>query len=205
MRFWWIIALIIALAVPALLLTIPSASGSNPATPFLALAAVPVPEIPAKAAELVQTAPAAQRGQTLQEVMRAVSAVARPGVLPFVVNAISRGAPEMAGSVTSLAMGLQPEDEFYFCRAATCAAPGQAREILEAACRADPPNYANFAIVVWQQAPAAGGAILAGLTAAVPGLGHFLERAEIEVGTNNLQEVVIKTTQLVAAASQPAK
>ena len=70
-------------------------------TPFLALSRVPVPEMPAKAADLVQAAPILEREATAAAVLRAVTTMARPGVMPYVVSAICRRNPEVAGAVVA--------------------------------------------------------------------------------------------------------
>ena len=97
MRFKWIV-LLSASGMLALLACLLSAHGGNAvnSTPFIALSSLPVPEIPAKAADLVQAAAASEREKTAQEVLRVVSVIARPGVLPYVVSAICRGNPDAA-------------------------------------------------------------------------------------------------------------
>ena len=96
MKLKWVVVLAALVSLAVLLACfIPAHVGSAAsATPFLALSGVPVPEIPAKAAELVHSAAAPDRDRTAQDVLRAVSAVAKPGVLPYAVSAICRGNPK---------------------------------------------------------------------------------------------------------------
>src|ERR1039457_3727317 len=98
MKLKWIVLSGASGIVAVLLACLLSAHGGNaaPSTPFLALSGMSVPEIPAKAAELVHAAAAPDREQTAQDVLRAVSMIARPGVLPYAVSAICRGNPEAA-------------------------------------------------------------------------------------------------------------
>lgn len=170
--------------------------GSVPSTPFLALSSVSVPEIPAKAAELVHTAAAPDREQTARDVLRAVSAIARPGVLPYVVSAVCRGNPEVAGPVVATAVELQPGDVLIFSQAALCAAPGQVERVVFAACRAAPLSCASIALAASRQLPSATNLILAGLAGARPELKPCLEEAEIQAGPAGFEAVINKTVRL---------
>ena len=122
---------------------------------------MPVPEIPAKAAELVHAAAASDRDRTAQDVLRAVSTIAKPGVLPYVVSAICRGNPEVAGSVVATAIKLQPENAVVLSKAALCAAPGQVEQIVFSACKAAPASCAEVALAASGEQPAARDLILA--------------------------------------------
>jgi hypothetical protein len=165
-------------------------------TPFLALSSVSVPEIPATAADLVHVAAASDREQTAEEVLHAVSVIARPGVLPYVVSAICRSDPEVAGSVVTTAIELQPDDVLDFSEAALCAAPGQAEQIVFSACKTAPHSCANVALAAYTQLPSSQDLILAGLVGALPYLQDYVEAAEVEVGTNDFAAVMNQTVQL---------
>jgi hypothetical protein len=197
MKLKWIVFLG-ASGLLALLACLFSAPGGNAhyATPFAALSSVPVPEIPAKAADLVHAAAASTREQTVNEVLRDVAAIARPGVLPYVVSAICRRTPEATGSVLATAIDLQPGDVLIFTRAALCAAPDQAEQIVYSASKAEPPSCADVALVAYRQLPSASKLILAGFAGAMPGLEIYLEKAELQVGTNDCEAVIMKTAQL---------
>lgn len=169
-------------------------------TPFMVLSGVPVPEIPAKAAELVHAAAVQDRKQTAQDVLRAVSAVARPGVLPYVVSAICHENPDVAGEVVAVAIGLQPHYALVFSKAALCAAPSQVEEIVFSTCKAAPGLYADVALVAFGILPSKGDLVLAGMTGAYPGLKPILEEAQVQVGTNDFEAVIRRTEKLVADA-----
>ncbi len=174
--------------------TAPSASS----TPFTVLSGVSVTEIPAKAADLVQAA--TNRAQTAQEVLRAATTIARPGVLPYVVSAICRRNPEVAETVVATAIRLQPQDVLYFCRAALCAAPGQVQPIVFSACQVLPGSFGNVAMVAFKQLPDARNLILAGLTGALPYVAYYLEQAEVLVGPDDFETLMKQTVQLVTDA-----
>jgi len=198
MNLKWIV-LLGALAVLGILLAcLPSARGINAdhATPFIALSGVPVPEIPAKAADLVYAAAPSRREQTAQEVLRAVSVVARPGVLPYVVSAICRRDPEAAGAAVATAIELRPEEVLVFTTAALWAAPSQVQQIVSSACAAAPVSSANVALVAFRQLPSAKDLILAGFADALPDLQLYMEKAELQVGTNDGEAIIKQTVQL---------
>jgi hypothetical protein len=70
---------------------------------------VPVPELPARAAEIVRSTPAAERSQAA--VIAVENIVARyPSSAPAVVAAISKASPESAPAAASAARKLSPED-----------------------------------------------------------------------------------------------
>jgi hypothetical protein len=194
----------LAAGLAALLAWLPSAYAGNPgdSTPFIALSAVSVPEIPAKAADLVAAASPSDRVQTVSEVLRAVSSIARPGVLPYAVSAICRKNPETAGSVMATATSLQPQDALIFVRAALCAAPGQVEQVVFSAASTMPSLCVSVALVACQQLPAAGDPIREGLVRARPDLELYLEEAESKQGTNNYQTVIRQAAQLADEAAR---
>lgn len=158
--------------------------------------------MPAKAADLVQAAADSDREQTAREVLRAVVTVARPGVLPYVVSAICRRNPEVAGVVVTTAIELQPQDKLIFSKAAICAAPGQVEQVVASACRASPSSFVNVALVAYRQVPSANHSILAGLASGLPGLKPYLEQAESQSATNDFEAVIKKTGQMITDAAK---
>jgi hypothetical protein len=180
--------------------TVPGGS-TVASTPFIALSSVSVPEIPAKSAELVNAAASADRGQTACDVLRAASAVAKPGVLPFVVSAICRADSDIAGSVVATASELRPDDTPTFCEAALWAAPSQVQEIVFEACKASPSSCASVAVIAHTQLPAADNSIFAGIVEALPDLTQYLYTARIQVGTNNFEALIDRTVDLANADS----
>jgi len=205
MKMKWIVFGGASGVLAVLLACLLSAHGGNAvsSTPFLALSGVSAPEIPAKAADLVHAAAASDREQTARDVLRAVSTIARPGVLPYVVGAVCRGNPEVAGPMVATAIELQPEDVLIFSRAALCAAPGQVEQVVFAACKAAPPSCANVALVASRQLPAANNLILAGLAGARPDLELYLREAEIQASPNDFEGIIKKAAQLYNDALKP--
>ena len=195
MKLKWIVLSGASGLLAVLLACLLSAHGGNAvsSTPFLALSGVSVPEIPARAADLVHAAAASNRDQTAQGVLRAVSMIARPGVLPYAVSAICRGNPEAAGCVVATAIKLQPEDVLVFSKAALCAAPGQVEQVVFSACKSAPASCANVAVAASRQLPAANNLIRAGLAGARPELELYLEEAETQADTNDFEAVIQQT------------
>ena len=204
MRLKWLVGLGAAGGLAVLVACLVPAPGGQAvaATPFLALSRVPVPEMPAKAANLVQAAPVLERETTAAAVLRAVATMARPGVMPYVVSAICRRNPEVAGAVVATAIQLQPDDELAFCRAAVCAAPDRVGQVVASACVVAPASFANVALVAFGRCPAANHLILDGLTNALPGLIPYFDQAARQGGTNDFATLINQTVQLVRDASK---
>jgi len=204
MKLKWLVGLGAAVGLAALVVWLAPAPGglAVAATPFLALSRVPVPEMPATAADLVQAAPVLERESTAAAVLRAVTTMARPGVMPYVVSAICRRNPEVAGAVVATAIQLQPGDELAFCRAAVCAAPDRVEPVVASACQAAPASFANVAMVAFECRPDADHLILHGLTNALPGLMPYLDQARQPGGTNDFPTLINRTVQLVTDASK---
>jgi hypothetical protein len=204
MNLKWI-ALSGVLGVTVIVLACTVAAHSNSAgasTPFIALSSVAVPEIPAKAAELVHAAAPLDRERTVREVLRDVSAVAKPGVLRYVVSAVCGSNPEMAGPAVATAIELQPEDVEVICQAALCAAPHELEQIVFSACRTAPGSCATVAIAAYRQAPSATEMILTTLARAMPELELYLEEAQMKTGVSDFQTVIDQTVQLYNEASK---
>jgi len=96
-----------------------------------AVLGVPVPEMPAKAAELVTKAERKDRQAVAVTAVRAV-AMKHRAATPTVVSAISKVAPELAPAVAVAASEIVTEQAPAIAHAATVAAPGQARQISSA-------------------------------------------------------------------------
>ncbi len=203
MNLKWLVGLT-AVTVFAVLVWLVSAPGSQTvaATPFLALSRVPVPEMPATAADLVQAAPVLEREVTAAEVLRAVATMTRPGAMPYVVSAICRRNPEVTGTVVATAIQLQPDEELAFCRAAVCAAPDRVEQVVASACMAAPGSFANVSMVAFQRWPDASHLILNGLTNALPDLKPYLDQAAQQDGTNGFPAFLNRTVQLVRDANK---
>jgi hypothetical protein len=202
MKFKWLVGLGMVVGLAALVVWLVPAPRGQAAAPFLALSRVPVPEMPAKAADLVQAAAVLERESTAAAVLRDVNTMARPGVMPYVVSAICQRNPEVAGAVVAAAIKLQPDDEPAFCRAAVCAAPDRVEQVVASACAVAPASFANVALVVFQRWPDANCLILDGLTNALPALKPYLDQAARQGGTNGFPALINQTVQLVAAAAK---
>jgi hypothetical protein len=204
MKLKWIALSGASGVIAILLVCLASAHGNNvtSSTPFIALSSESVPEIPAKSAELVAAAPGNVRNQTAREVLQAVAVIARSGVLPYALSAICNGSPEVAPTAVATAIELHPEDVGAFTTAALCAAPSQLEQIVFSACKAAPASCATVAVAASKQAPAANELILAEVGRALPEVELYLEEAEIEAGTNNVQTVIDQTVQSYNDASK---
>jgi hypothetical protein len=180
------------------------AYGGNPGgtTVFLALSGVSIPEIPARAAEVVAAAESSDRERIACEAIRAVSNIARPGVLPYTVSAICRKNPETAGTVVAIAIGLEPQYVLVFTKAALCAAPDRVEQVVFSAGSAMPAAGAGVAILACEQLPAASDPIRAGFVKARPDMELYLEEAESKQGTNNYQTVIKQAAQLSEEAAR---
>ena len=89
---------------------------------------VPVPEMPAKAAELVKAADKKDRQAVALTAVRAVVAKHRAAA-PLVVAAVAKVAPELAPVVAAAGAELAPEQSGSILTASVAAAPSQASVI----------------------------------------------------------------------------
>ena len=147
------------------------------------LASVAVPELPARAAEIVKAAKPRERRVTTVSVVDAALAIS-PYVGASVVGAIAKAAPEMAAIAAEAAARREPTQAAAIARAAVVAAPRQSVKIVAAVCRAAPAEYRKIALVVAETAPGSGREILQAVAAAVPQLRPAIERALASVGPN---------------------
>ncbi len=185
---------VVAVAVNSLV----AARGGNAkeATPFLALSAVSVPEMPAKAAELVAAAAAEDRDSATDDVLRAAATMTKPGVMPYLVSAICHRCPASAGAAGAPAAALQPHAVLIFVNAPGCAAPSGVENIVYSACKKAPNHSANIALIASTELPNQKNEVLAGFANALPGLQTYLEKAKLQVGTNDSEAVIKQTAQL---------
>lgn len=116
-----------------------------------AVLGVPVPEMPAKAAELVASAQKKDRQAVAVTAVRAV-VVKHKAAAPLVISAVSRVAPEVAPAVAVAASELVADQAPAIARAAATSAPAQAAKVSEAVAAAVP---AQAATVIASVAPIA--------------------------------------------------
>jgi hypothetical protein len=102
---------------------------------------VPVPEMPAKAAELVTLALKKDRQATALTAVRAIVAKHRAAA-PLVVSAISKVAPDLAPAVAAAGAEIAPEQAPTIASAAVAAAPAQAVSIQDIVGKAAPAQSA---------------------------------------------------------------
>jgi hypothetical protein len=93
------------------------------------LNAVPVPELPAKAAELVSQAAKEDREVVAVTVVRTAIRKSRPSA-PLVVSAVSKAAPEVAAPVSRVAAEMEAAQSESIAAAAISAAPHAKNEIV---------------------------------------------------------------------------
>jgi hypothetical protein len=122
---------------------------------------VPVPEMPAKAAELVQAALKKDRQATALTAVRAVVAKHRAAA-PLVVSAISKVDPELAPAIAAASAEIAPEQAPSIATAAVAAAPAQSVVIRDVVVKAAPSQVAAVNTATRGSAspgPATGGTI----------------------------------------------
>ncbi len=164
-----------------------------------ALKSVPVPEMGAKAAQLVSEAKADVRQSTAEAVVAAVVEL-KPVAAVSVVSAIARENPDVAPAVAARAASALPKDAVAIARAAAGAAPAQAAKIVLAVCKAVPTQYAAVATAVAQAVPYASKEIVEAVTTALPSLKPFVDRADSSLAgrVESVQTIMAQTESLVA-------
>lgn len=185
-----------------------NAAGTDKASSVSALkkelSAVAVPEMPAKAAQLVAQAKADALEATAEAVVTAAVNV-RPAATVAVVSAIARENPAAAAVAAARAATLRPKDAAWIARAAAGAAPAQAGKIVFALCKALPGQYAVIATAVAQVVPDAAKEILQQVVAAVPALKPFVDRVSADSKDASMGQIMAQTESLVQAAAKAAK
>jgi hypothetical protein len=112
-----------------------------------AVLGVPVPEMPAKAAELVSKAEKKDKQAVAVTAVRAAMQKHRAAA-PLVISAISKAAPEIAPAVAVAASELSNDQAPLLARAAAVSAPGQAAEVIAAVSQAVPAQAPSIAATV---------------------------------------------------------
>lgn len=108
---------------------------------------VPVPEMPAKAAELVKTSEKKDRQAVALTAVRAIVAKHRAAA-PLVVSAIAKVAPELASVVAIESAELAPEQAVSIATAAVAVAPTQALTIRDGVAKAAPTQATRVVATV---------------------------------------------------------
>lgn len=149
-------------------------------SPLAALTRVPVPELPARAVELVRDSTPASRVETITNTLWAVSGLARPGVMPYVVSALCRSYSEFAGLVVETAVQINNTPLLTIISAAITAAPDRTKEISVAAFKANPAAFQQTAMVLAERTGISSTNILQELCEAVPNLQPYVESARLQ-------------------------
>lgn len=146
------------------------------ANPYkVVLAAVPLAELPVKAADLVLRAKPKDRKATTVDVVKGAVGI-NPAAATSIVGAIARAVPDMASTAAAAAATEQPKQASAIAKAAAAAAPSQAGAIVKAVCHAVPVYYPNVAVAVSQVVPGANKEIVQAVGAAQPALRPSIER-----------------------------
>jgi len=112
-----------------------------------AVLGVPVPEMPAKAAELVTRAEKKDRQAVAVTAVRSIVLKHRAAA-PLVISAISKAAPDLAPTVAAAASEVVTEQAPLIARAAAVSAPAQSAQIISAVSRAVPAQAATITATV---------------------------------------------------------
>jgi hypothetical protein len=112
-----------------------------------AVLSVPVPEMPAKAAELVSKAEKKDKQAVAVTAVRAAVQKHRAAG-PLVISAISKAAPELAAAIAVAASELSKDQAPLLARAAAVSAPAQANEVIAAVSEAVPTQAPSVAATV---------------------------------------------------------
>src|SRR5262249_47208430 len=115
---------------------------------------IPRVELPATAANFVQRASSAERGDVTKAMVRAAGRVGS-AVVPPVVGAIAKTIPEMAALAAGEAALELPAQACAIAIAAAAEAPAQTKDILLAVCQAVPGGYMEIALRVEHTVPGA--------------------------------------------------
>ena len=136
---------------------------------------VPTAEVPAKAADLVSQAKAADRDTVAAEVIKLV-VKSHPTMTVATVSLISSKSPESASVVAATAAKLQPKQATLIAKAAAAAAPAQAGAIVRAVGKVV-PNRSEVALAVGEAVPGATMDILGALKDVMPNLKAQIDAA----------------------------
>ena len=85
--------------------------------------------MPAVGISLVKASAPDGRDAMIQEVLKSVSVLARPGALPFVVSALAQAFPTNLEAILGTAIDLQPDLVLIYAQIATLRLPGRVEDI----------------------------------------------------------------------------
>jgi hypothetical protein len=190
----------IALSGAVLITSNAFATDAPKANPFnQTLSAAPAVELPAKTADLVLHAKAADRSTTTVTAVKSAVGI-HPTAAPAIVGAVARSVPDMASVAAGAAAAEQPKQASAIAKAAATGAPAQAGKIVAAVCRAVPSQYREVALAVSQVVPSANEEILRAVAVALPELKLSIDRALVSAKSVSVSEALAQVTAPVAPA-----
>jgi hypothetical protein len=160
-----------------------TALASNSADVTKILAGSTALELPAKAANLVAKASAADKQNVAIAVVKAAIRI-NPSAAVAIVSAVARENPATAAVAAVTAAILQHKRLDLITKAAAAAAPSEAAKIVAALIREFPQSYGIIAIAAAEGAPAAGREILAVVADYVPALQSGIQSAITSFAAN---------------------
>jgi hypothetical protein len=164
-----IISLFSGAALFAGLAVSPAALALDSADVSKALAGSTALELPAKAADLVAKAAAADKQEAAAAVVKAAVGV-NPAAAAAIVSAVAREYPAAAPAAAVTATTLQHRQIGLITKAAAAAAPAEAARIVAALIKEFPQDFGTIAIAADEGAPSAGQEIRAVVADSVPAL-----------------------------------
>ena len=117
-------------------------------TSFEALRAVSVLEMPALAVDLVQASEVGDRDAKIQEVLKSVSVLARPGILPYLVDNLVKPFPTNLEAILGTAIDLQPGLVLIYTQTAATRLPSQIENIAYVAGKKRPESAEGIAQIL---------------------------------------------------------
>ena len=146
-----ILAFLLSAGIINWVLTHQPQAASSGNTSFEALRAVSVLEMPAVSVDLVQASDVGDRDAKIQEVLKSVSVLARPGVLPYMVAALVQSFPTNLEAILGTAIDLQPDLVLIYTEVAAYRLPSQIENISYVVGKKSPWNATGIAQTLAQQ------------------------------------------------------
>jgi hypothetical protein len=181
----------------------PAALASNSTDAAKALAGSTALELPAKAADLVAKASAADRQNVAAAAVKEAFEL-NPSATVAVVAAVARENPATAPVAAVTAVTLQHKRMDQITKAAVAAAPSQATKIVAALIKVFPREYGVIAVAAAQGAPSAGREILSVVAEYVPAMQTYIQSAIAAANDGNLPIQAILTQSYNLAVSSGA-
>jgi len=175
-----------------------SAFVSQDQSPLAQLSHVSIPEIPARAVALVQAAPADAKISVITNALWAVSGLARPGVMPYVINALCRANPQLADVVVGTAAEIDNTPIVTIICAAKAGAPDMIEKMAVAAFRGNPEAMRDTALTLVTQTTLTSTNIFNDLGEALPNLEPFVDMARIQADQTMVDQSSVTITNAEA-------